>query len=161
MDGFETARHLRAMAPGPGVPIIATSAAAFIHERERYAEAGFREVLTKPIPFERLVECLTRVLGVRFELDRAVEESDRWTEQGAAEEAALLPVALREELREAADTCSVTEARRCAAEVERLCGSDGHLARCVRECLGAFDLAPIAAVLSVAVPTVEAVAEEG
>jgi hypothetical protein len=71
-----------------------------------------------------------------------------WAPIEAACEATALPVELRNQLREAAEICDVTEARARAAEVDRHCGADGHLARCLAECLRTFDLSPLGGLLA-------------
>jgi CheY-like chemotaxis protein len=149
MDGFETARRLRDLPGWGAVPIVATSASLFVQEQQRYAQAGFADVLSKPISCRRLLECLARVLRVGLEFDdRATTEGISWSAHAALREALVLPAALREQIREAADICDVTEARACAAEVDRLCGAGGHLARCLAECLRTFDLSPLSRLLA-------------
>jgi CheY-like chemotaxis protein len=143
MDGFETARRLRESPGWGGAPIVATSAALFAQEQERCAEAGFAQVLPKPISSRRLLECLARVLRVTLEFDAHAAQHLSWSPVEAASEAMALPAALRNQLREAADIGDVSQARACAAEVGRHCGADGHLARCLRECLRAFDLSSL------------------
>jgi PAS domain S-box-containing protein len=60
MDGFEVGRRMRALAPN--IPTIAVTGWAQVDER-RVAEAGFSEVLEKPVEPSRLVEAVGRHLG--------------------------------------------------------------------------------------------------
>jgi PAS domain S-box-containing protein len=162
MDGFETARRLRDLPGWGAVPIVATSASLFVQEQQRYAQAGFADVLSKPISCRRLSECLARVLRVGLEFDdRATTEDISWSPNTALREALALPAPLRAQIREAADICDVTEARACAAEVDRLCGAGGHLARCLAECLRTFDLAPLSRLLAAEGLDIEAAAVAG
>ena len=69
MDGLETARQMqqRHLQQGSKTPrLVIYSAFLFEHERIRYEQQGFDDVFPKPFKFERLHECLQRLLGVSF-----------------------------------------------------------------------------------------------
>jgi CheY-like chemotaxis protein len=154
MDGFEAVARLRKLEAGPGLRVVATSAAVLAHERKRYDAAGFDDVLAKPISVKALNECLRRVAGVEFVFDAAPDgsASRRWSHQTAMAEAASLPDLVAGRLREACNLSSVTGARECAGELERLGLAGGHLARCLRECLQTFDLTPIGEIMGDTAP---------
>ena len=65
MDGYETARAIRAMASdwAKKVPIFAMTAKAFEEDKAKALEAGMNGHLTKPIDMDRLLETLEEVLG--------------------------------------------------------------------------------------------------
>lgn len=55
MDGFETARRIRALPDGPArIPIIAVTAHALAGERERCLDAGMNDYVAKPVSTEQL-----------------------------------------------------------------------------------------------------------
>ena len=58
MDGYETMRRLRAIAPD--VPVVALTAHAMPQERRRSLDAGMVEHVTKPVEIERLVNVILR-----------------------------------------------------------------------------------------------------
>jgi PAS domain S-box-containing protein len=64
MDGLEAARRiLRQM--GEAAPrLVALTAGNTVSERQRAREAGFAEILSKPIDPERLVDAILRVLAI-------------------------------------------------------------------------------------------------
>jgi PAS domain S-box-containing protein len=62
MDGFEVLRRLRADPRTRQVPVLAVSANAMPADRERAAQAGFANYVTKPIDLPRLLSLLDRLL---------------------------------------------------------------------------------------------------
>lgn len=62
MDGFETVRRVRTMPHGRGVPIVAVTGDAFSVERHCFADAGFDDVLHKPIRPDTLLRMANRWL---------------------------------------------------------------------------------------------------
>lgn len=63
MDGFETVRRVRSLPHGRAVPIVAVTGDAFSVERHRFAEAGFDDVLHKPIRPDSLLRMARRWLS--------------------------------------------------------------------------------------------------
>lgn len=62
MNGYESARAIRALPGGRDVPIIAFSANAFKEDRGRSLAAGMNEHLPKPIVVSDLIACLKRYI---------------------------------------------------------------------------------------------------
>lgn len=58
MDGLETARRIRTLDAGKAVPIIAVTAALETVGEEQLADAGFNDVLAKPLVPVRLFQAL-------------------------------------------------------------------------------------------------------
>jgi two-component system, sensor histidine kinase and response regulator len=69
MDGVEAVRLIRLLPNGRDVPIIAVTGNAFDEERQRCVNAGFNDVVTKPIVRKRLMEVAEKWL--RAPHDRA------------------------------------------------------------------------------------------
>jgi CheY-like chemotaxis protein len=63
LDGWETARRLKADPKTRDIPIIAVTAHAMAGTKETALAAGCDEFDTKPINFDRLVQTIHRVLG--------------------------------------------------------------------------------------------------
>ena len=54
MDGLAATRHIRNMSNGAAVPVLATTANAFMEDRQRCIEAGMDDFIAKPIRPDRL-----------------------------------------------------------------------------------------------------------
>jgi PAS domain S-box-containing protein len=63
MSGVEALKALRSTKETQGIPVIALTAAASNHDRERGLESGFYRYLTKPIKLDELTGALASALG--------------------------------------------------------------------------------------------------
>ena len=63
IDGWETAKQLKANDNTKNIPIIALTAYALTGDREKAIDAGCDEYETKPIDLERLLEKMNMLLG--------------------------------------------------------------------------------------------------
>ncbi|MDH3763369.1 MAG: response regulator [Gammaproteobacteria bacterium] len=63
MDGFETARRLRASQATAGIPIVALSASVLPEHRHRAIDAGCDDFEIKPVEFSRLLEKIGGLLS--------------------------------------------------------------------------------------------------
>lgn len=63
LDGWESARRLKAMAETSAIPIIALSAHAMAGDKERALAAGCDDFDTKPIDFKRLLGKIEALLA--------------------------------------------------------------------------------------------------
>jgi CheY-like chemotaxis protein len=63
LDGWESARRLKAMAETSAIPIIALSAHAMAGDKERALAAGCDDFDTKPIDFKRLLGKIDALLA--------------------------------------------------------------------------------------------------
>ena len=64
MDGFELAKRLRAMPNGNGIPIVAVSGLLSPADEHRLAEAGFTDLLLKPIAPSTLLPAVDSFLSL-------------------------------------------------------------------------------------------------
>jgi two-component system cell cycle response regulator DivK len=65
MDGLTAFRHLKADPLTQRIPVIAVTATAMIHDRQKILAAGFDGYQTKPISVKELTELVARVLAAR------------------------------------------------------------------------------------------------
>lgn len=65
MDGWETARRLKASATTASVPLLALTAHAMAGDRERALAAGCDEYDSKPIDFPQLLAKIAKLLRPR------------------------------------------------------------------------------------------------
>ena len=63
MDGNETMRALRADPATARIPAVAVTARALLHQRLEMLDAGFNEVLAKPVAPRTVVSAIEKVLG--------------------------------------------------------------------------------------------------
>ena len=70
MNGIEALHHLRADPLTRDIPVIAITASAMTHDRQRIMAAGFDKYQTKPINVREFLD------GVRSTLDRRAPSAD-------------------------------------------------------------------------------------
>ena len=118
LDGIEAVKLLQADERWSGVKVVAISASVLEHEQREFLQAGFDDFIDKPFRFERLYECMAKLLGVTYtygedkaiEVDASVLDVSSYT----------LPKDLHERIQKAAEVYSVTELDRYFDELERL-----------------------------------------
>jgi CheY-like chemotaxis protein len=119
MDGREAAQRIW-RTHGP-MPIVAVSASALIHERQRYLQDGFAGFVAKPLQFDRICQCLVDLLQVEFDDADHPAPEPPWSR-------VALPASLLAALREAAGQGEVTRLRATLHEVEPLGEAQRQLA---------------------------------
>ena len=65
IDGIETLRRLRAEGPTAAVPVIAVTASAMTHDRQKILAAGFDAYQSKPISIRPFLDLVREVLDRR------------------------------------------------------------------------------------------------
>ena len=63
IDGWETARRIKALPATRSIPVIALTAHAMEGDREKALEAGCDDYDTKPVELPRLMDKITAALG--------------------------------------------------------------------------------------------------
>jgi signal transduction histidine kinase/DNA-binding NarL/FixJ family response regulator len=122
MDGIEATREIRRREASEGsnrCAIVALTASAFSHDRERLLEAGCDDFLPKPFRAEELFETMTRLVGMRFDYrdepaTRVVEERGEAPPAAVADRLSRAHPERLRELGEAVAVGDVEEARRVA-----------------------------------------------
>ena len=117
MDGLEVARQIRSpKSEIRNVKLVSLSASALAHEQQHYRDAGFDDFIAKPFRFERICECLARLLNAQFEYAADVQTIKS---VGPMELPEALPAEILTRLREAAERRSVTRLEKCFEELEQ------------------------------------------
>jgi signal transduction histidine kinase/DNA-binding NarL/FixJ family response regulator len=138
MDGVEAAQRIW-RAHGP-VPIVAVSASALAHERQRYLQDGFAGFVPKPVRFEQVCQSLADFLRVEFEYAEPEAATPVWAD-------IVLPSDLLRGLREAAEQGEVTRLRADIEQVAVLGEPEKHLADRLAGLSRDLDLAAIRKIL--------------
>ncbi|MEA3210042.1 MAG: hypothetical protein QOE70_3099 [Chthoniobacter sp.] len=141
IDGLEATRRIVAEYGPGGMKVVATSASALAHERERYLEAGCDDFVAKPFRAERIYACLKNLLGVEFEYRAAKDAAAGEPTIDLAQIA--LPEELATRLMMAAELHSATVLKNCLKEVEQLGAPGRRLAAHLREFLASYDMETI------------------
>ena len=118
MDGLEALAQMQQRKELEGMKVVAISASALEHERQTYLEAGFDDFIDKPFRFERICSCMADLLGVEF--DYTDEAEGLSVDEAFDPTDIVLPEALRDHLRQAAEVYSVTELEIYFNELEQL-----------------------------------------
>ena len=156
MDGVEAASHIRSQIDRSQLKLVAVTAAALAHEQDRCREAGFDDVISKPIVFERVCLSMSALLGVSFEDAIKGSEGDTGSmhqpDGAGAESLEPQPIALAPELLNrlqlAAELYRMTELKAAVAEVEKLGPAAAPWISRLRAALHSYDMAEIAAIIS-------------
>jgi CheY-like chemotaxis protein len=146
MSGLEAARRI-SDEWGADVKLVAMSASALEHERERYLKAGCDDFVSKPFRVERIYRCLANLLHVRFVTKEALQnESDP---DGTIDLGQLiLDEDLAQRLATAAELHSATVIKSCLREVEQLGAPGLRLAQHLRKFLASYDMKTIQRVVA-------------
>jgi signal transduction histidine kinase/CheY-like chemotaxis protein len=124
------------------IKIVATSASALEHERERYLKVGCDDFVAKPFRAERMYRCLQNLLDVQFIFKSAPDDQSKpnisfdLSQLALSEDLAL-------SLSTAAELHSATVLKSCLQEVEQLGPSGVRLAQHLRQFLSSYDMKTI------------------
>lgn len=143
-DGIEATRRIAA--EFEGVKIVATSASALTHERDRVLKAGCDDFVAKPFRAERIYGCLHHLLGVDF--DYKEKPGMAISEETIDLRQITLPQELASRLTMAAELHSATVLKACLTEVEQLGSAGQRLAQHLRGFLSSYDMKTIQRILA-------------
>ncbi len=134
MDDMQAVDGLRQNSGAHPPKMVCYSASAFEHEWQKYRAAGFDAFLPKPLSYERICECLSALLDVRFEA--GVPEA----------EPGEVPAVTAKALMRAAEIGDFAEIRKILDELDDV--GSGLLARRLRAYADRFDTRGLEAVLT-------------
>lgn len=138
-DGIEATRRIAT--EFEDVKIVATSASALTHERDRVLKAGCDDFVAKPFRAERIYGCLHQLLGVDYEYKEnpGATVSDETIDLRQI----TLPQELAARLTMAAELHSATVLKACLVEIEQLGNAGQRLAQHLRSFLSSYDMKTI------------------
>jgi CheY-like chemotaxis protein len=99
MDGLEATQAIRQLPGGKDVKIIAVTAAALVEERDEMMKAGMDDFVRKPYRFNEIYDCLGKQLDVQYIYAEPQTDNKSPAVILTTEMLAVLPPALRNELR--------------------------------------------------------------
>ncbi len=143
--GIEATRQIVRDYGATGIKIVATSASAMSHERERCVQAGCDDFVAKPFHAERIYETLRSLLGVEF----IYQERPETSEFAHIDLSSLtLPEDLSSRMAMAAELHSATVLKSCFLELEALGSTGQRLAQHLRTLLASYDMKTIQRILA-------------
>jgi signal transduction histidine kinase/CheY-like chemotaxis protein len=141
MSGLDTALTI-VKEWGAEIKLVAMSASALEHERERYLKAGCDDFISKPFRVERIYRCLANLLGAKFVFkEKPKNQSEPDVSIDLGQLSLSEDLALR--LTTAAELHSATVLKSCLQEVEQLGKPGVRLAQHVRQFLASYDMKTI------------------
>lgn len=140
-DGMEAARRIVEEFGNAAPKIIATSASALTHERERYLQTGCDDFVAKPFRAERIYGCLRQWLGVSF--DYVALEPEAAAIEAIDLGQLVLPEDLAARLVMAAELHSSTMLKNCLTEMATLGAPAERVAIHLRTFLASYDMKTI------------------
>jgi signal transduction histidine kinase/FixJ family two-component response regulator len=129
------------------IKLVAMSASALEHERDRYLKAGCDDFVAKPFRAERIYRCLRNLLDVRYVLkEKSHQQAEPELSIDLGQLALDEDLALR--LTTAAELHSATVVKSCLLEVEQLGPPGVRLAQHLRQFLASYDMKTIQRVVA-------------
>ncbi len=120
MDGYQATSKIRQLKGGDAVKIIALTASAFIDQHDSIINAGCDAVLHKPFHAPEIFAMLTKQLGVKFIYDDRPSIVTLPTVKVTAQMLSTLPVALQQQLYEAALNLDIEETDAVLSQIRQL-----------------------------------------
>jgi signal transduction histidine kinase/DNA-binding NarL/FixJ family response regulator len=139
LDGVATAGQIRQRFAQAGIKLVATTAAAFSNDRQRYLAAGFDEMICKPIQCERVYQITAQLLAA--DLLYAAPALQQTAEHDDTRPA--IPPPLMRRLRTAAQLHQVTDFKAVLREIEEEGSHPSPFFQRLRRHLHAYDMPSI------------------
>ncbi len=141
MDGIEATRQIRQLPGGREVKIVAVTASAFLEQRQKLLDAGMDDFVRKPYRIHEIYDCLARHLGLKYLYRSGAPEAGTGAPLVLTPAMlAVLPAALREELR---DALASLDSERIGAVIQQAREADVDLGRVLAHLAENFDYSAI------------------
>jgi PAS domain S-box-containing protein len=145
MDGMEATRHIRELPGGKDVKIVAVTASAFLEQRTELLNAGMDDFIRKPYRFNEVYDCLSRLLGVKYQLESTPVTIENDVVGLSSDMLAMLSSGLRSDLKEALESLDNDRIVAIIAQIELL---DAKLGKILSRIVANFDYPTILKALS-------------
>ncbi len=139
MDGMQATQHIRQLPNGKQVKIIALTASAFDEERNEVLAIGMDDFVRKPFRASEIYDCLSKHLGVQYLYQDTVKPQQK-ADTLTSEKLAVLPQALRQQLRDALESLDST---RITAIISKISETEAELASTLSNLTKNYDYQPI------------------
>jgi CheY-like chemotaxis protein len=139
MDGMQATQHIRELPNGKQVKIIALTASAFDEERNEVLAIGMDDFVRKPFRASEIYDCLSKHLGVQYLYQDTVKPQQK-ADTLTSEKLAVLPQALRQQLRDALESLDST---RITAIISKISETEAELASTLSNLTKNYDYQPI------------------
>ena len=116
----------------PDVICVAVTSSVLYHERARYLENGFDDLIGKPFPYDKVIDCMEKLLDVSFVVDKTghAVESDTASEDtnGCNIQDIQVPERLYSAFKDALEINAITDMEEIVAELKKLNDDTRYLA---------------------------------
>jgi CheY-like chemotaxis protein len=133
MDGLEATKRLRRLPDGQTVKIVAVTASAFKEQQQEMLDAGVDDFVRKPYRFNEIYDCMIRQLGVEFIYHEEVPAEAGTPVTLNAALLTALPVALRQELREASKSLDGERIATAISQINEIDATLGYALTCLAD----------------------------
>ncbi len=120
LDGREATRQIKADAQGKDVIVIALTASSFEEQRGDILAAGCDDFIRKPFKEDTVLLAIARHLGIEYRYENSTEDPVPSSPEILTRRIAVLPNALREQLRDALVELDVQAVERALQDVREL-----------------------------------------
>lgn len=120
MDGMQAAKHIIEDYGADKIKLIAVTASALEHERDKFKKAGFHDFIIKPFLVENIFQCIKKHLNIEF--DYKMETRANGIETNSVKNCQLEHALTGDQilnLRKSAEIGNITEIENSLAEIFR------------------------------------------
>ncbi len=139
LDGLEALQQILSESGEDCPKMVAVSASALAHERQRYFDAGFDAFIPKPVDEKKVYQCLANLLHVEYEYEDDLKSINF--------EEIVLPETLFLRLKELAELGEVTKLEEAVDEVRQMGETGQMLAEQLLQWCRKFDMKGILEIL--------------
>jgi len=135
MDGYQATANIRQLAGGDKVKIIALTASVFKEQHQHIINSGCNAVLHKPFQMSEIFAMLKKQLGIKFVYRETSAPEALVIEHITVEMLSKLPLALRQQLHQAALNLDTEETAFIIAQIRNI---DPDIADALQELASAY-----------------------
>ena len=125
--------------------IVVITATAFDSDRARFKKKGVQEFISKPFRMEQIINCLDKVLNVKFEYEEQVEKEE--TPEALDYSKISLPEELISKFKEAADLYNISSLEEALDTLRNMDGNNDQLAIEIHDLLKNYEIVKIGEII--------------